>query len=220
MAMPIFAYLIVQGFFYTKNLKKYILRMFILATFTQICLMILGYINEVYYPKYWTSVNNYLGVVYSYTLSLLLLTIIDRKVIIKKLTENQNLIIRINIFVLILAAYLKFKIEFDLRIPFLFLELYAIEKLFMRDGILIKKSKSAKLTKKVLYIILILVAFAISLLFITYSSGCIYAMLGAIIFIILYNGERGNNNKFIKYMFYLIFPIQHIILYLLGMLIK
>ena len=85
--------------------------MFILATFTQICLMILGYINEVYYPKYWTSVNNYLGVVYSYTLSLLLLAIIDRKVIIKKLTENQNLIIRINIFVLILAAYLKFKIE-------------------------------------------------------------------------------------------------------------
>ena len=90
----------------------------------------------------------------------------------------------------------------------------------MKDGILIKKSKSAKLTEKVLYIILLLVAFAISLLFITSSSGCIYALLGAIIFIILYNGERGNNNKFIKYMFYLIFPIQHIILYLLGMLIK
>lgn len=218
--MPIFAYLIIQGFFYTKDLKKYILRMFILATFTQICLMILGYINEVYYPKYWTSINNYLGIVYSYTLSLLLLAVIDRKVIIKKLTENQNIIVRINIFILILVAYLKFKIEFDLRIPFLFLELYAIEKLFMKDGILIKKSKNVKLIEKVSYIILILVAFAISLLFITYSSGCIYAMLGAIIFIILYNGERGQTNKLVQYIFYLIFPIQHIFLYLLAMIIK
>ena len=32
MAMPIFAYLIVQGFFYTKNLKKYIFKIFVLST--------------------------------------------------------------------------------------------------------------------------------------------------------------------------------------------
>ena len=69
-AMPIFAYLIVQGFFYTKNLKKYIFRVFILATVTQIGLFILGFINHEYYPNYWTGVNNYLGVVYSYSLSL------------------------------------------------------------------------------------------------------------------------------------------------------
>ena len=45
-AMPIFAYLLVQGFFYTKNLKKYIFRVFILATITQICLFILGFVNQ------------------------------------------------------------------------------------------------------------------------------------------------------------------------------
>lgn len=47
LAMPIFLYLIVQGFFYTKNLKKYIFRMFCLATITQVILLVLGIINKV-----------------------------------------------------------------------------------------------------------------------------------------------------------------------------
>ena len=35
-SMPLFAYLLVQGFFYTQNLKKYILRIFVFAIITQI----------------------------------------------------------------------------------------------------------------------------------------------------------------------------------------
>lgn len=215
--MPIFAYLLVQGYFYTKDLKKYVFRIFILATITQICLLILGFINQKYYPTYWTGVNNYLGVLYSYALSLILLTIIDKKIIIKKLNEKQNLFIRINIFILIALAYLNFKIEFDMIVPFIIIELYGIEKLFTEEGTLIKKYKDKNIAKKNTYILLILITIAISLLFITYSPGCIYATFGAIIFIILYNGERGKNNKFIQYIFYAIFPIQHIVLYLLAM---
>lgn len=218
MAMPIFVYLIVQGFFYTKSLKKYIIRMLILATITQIFLIILGYINQTYYPNYWTGVNNYLGVVFSYTLSLMLLAIIDRKIIFKKLNENQNLIIRINVFILIALAYLKLKIEFDMRVPFIFLEIYAIEKLFLTNGVLIKKSINAKNIKKIIYVLAILVCFYLSLIYVTYSSGDKYAMLVAILFIVLYNGERGKDNAFIKYIFYFVFPLQHIVLYLLAML--
>lgn len=218
MSMPIFVYLIVQSFFYTKNLKKYIFRILILAIITQVFLLILGYLNQTYYPHYWTGVNNYLGVVFSYTMSLILLTVIDRKTIFKKLSYNQNLIIRINIFILIALAYLKCKIEFDMRVPFIFLEIFAIEKLFMKDGILIKRNSKEKIIKKVLYILSILACFALSLIYVTYSPGNKYAMLAAILFIILYNGEKEKDNLFIKYIFYFIFPLQHIVLYLLAML--
>lgn len=216
-AMPIFAYLIVQGFFYTKNLKKYIFRVFILATITQIGLFILGFINHEYYPNYRTGVNNYLGVVYSYFLSLVLLTVIDRKTIIKKLNEKQNLFVRINMFILILLAYLNLQIEFDMVVPFIILELYGIEKIFEKDNkLLLKQAENSK--KRILYIFLILICLTISTCFIGYSSGCKYAMIAAVIFIALYSGDSGKRNNFIKYAFYLVFPLQHIVLYLLAMI--
>lgn len=215
-AMPIFAYLIVQGFFYTKNLKKYIFRVFILATVTQIGLFILGFINHEYYPNYWTGVNNYLGVVYSYFLSLILLVVIDRKMIVKKLNKKQNLFVRINMFILILLAYLNFQIEFDMVVPFIILELYGIEKLLEKDNKLLLKQDYTK-GKRLLYLFLILISLTISTFFIGYSSGCKFAMIISLIFIALYNGESGKKNQFIKYLFYLAFPLQHIVLYLLAM---
>lgn len=219
-AMPLFAYLIVQGFFYTKNLKKYIFRIFCLATITQIGLFILGFINQEYYPNYWTGVNNYFGVVYSYFLSLILLAIIDRKIIVKRLNEKQNIFIRINIFILILLIYLNFQIEFDMVVPFLILELYGIEKIFERDNkLILKQTGDYKKRKRILYLFLIFVCLIISTLFIGYSSGCKYAMIASIAFISLYNGECGNRNKIIQYLFYLVFPLQHIVLYLLAMII-
>ena len=48
MAMPIFAYLIVQGFFHTKDLKKYIFKLFVIATIFQTLLFVLGIVNNVY----------------------------------------------------------------------------------------------------------------------------------------------------------------------------
>lgn len=218
-AMPIFAYLIVQGFFYTKNLKKYIFRVFILATVTQIGLFILGFINHEYYPNYWTGVNNYLGVVYSYFLSLILLAVIDRKIIVKKLNEKQNLFVRINIFILILLAYLNVQIEFDMVVPFIILELYGIEKILEKDNkLLLKQTEDDKKGKKFLYLFLILLSLTLATFFIGYSSGCKYAMIASVIFIALYNGESGKKNNCIKYLFYLAFPLQHIVLYLLAMI--
>lgn len=223
-AMPIFAYLIVQGFFYTKNLKNYIFRIFMLGTCTQLILFILGYINQEYFPIYSIGINEFLDILYSYTFSLILLAVIDRKKIIKKWDENKNLILRINIFILIVLAYLKLKLEFGMRIPFIFLELYAIEKLLSKDNILILKqnfkTKFDKIKNKIIYISLILFAFGFSLCFMRYSSGCKYAVLLSAIPIAFYSGERGNKNKFIQFIFYAIFPLQHIALYLLGMLLR
>ena len=45
MAMPIYTYLVVQGFFYTKDFKKYVARMFVVATITQAIIALVGYIG-------------------------------------------------------------------------------------------------------------------------------------------------------------------------------
>ncbi len=220
MAMPIFAYLLVQGFFYTKNLKKFIYRVFCIAIISQIVLFVMGFINETIYYSKGICLHRNLNVLFSYTLSLLLITAIDRKQIICKLSEDKNLIIRINIFVLIAVAYLKLNIEFGLRIPFLFLEMYAIERLFMDKGKLLHKRefnrKIEKIKYKTAYLACILIAFASLLIFLENSTGCKYAMLGSIVLIGMYNGNRGKNNKFIQYIFYAIYPLQHILLYILS----
>lgn len=216
--MPIFVYLLVQGFFYTKNKNRFIFRVFILATVTQILLFVLGYINYEYFPSYYIGVNNYLGIIYSYTLSIILINVIDQKNLIKKLTENQNLIIRINLILLIVFTYMNLKIEFDMQIPFLMLELYVIEKLFQKDNLLLLKQEDRKLKNKILYLILIFIALFISTKFLGYSVGAKEMILYSIIFIALYNGNRGKNNKLIQTLFYLVFPFQHVILYTLAMI--
>ena len=217
-AMPIFTYFIVQGYLYTKNLKKYILRIFILALITQVILFILGYINNQYYPNYWTGVNNYLGILFSYTLSLILLAVFDKKIWIEKLTENQNWILRITAFILVALAYTKLNIEFGMRIPFMIITIFAIEKLFTKDNQTLKKRPNKEQKENILYLALILAIIAISLLFITYTPGNQYAALAAIIPIALYNGQKGRNNKPIQLLFYAIFPLQHLILYLTAIL--
>ena len=217
LAMPLFTYMIVQGFFHTMNLGKYIFRVFIVATVTQIGIFTLGIINQEMYPMYWTSVNNYLNVVYSYTISLILLAIIDRKIIIKKWNENQNLLLRINLFILVVLAYFNFRIEFDMQLPFLALELYGIEKLFEKDKKLLLKQESISFRTRILYLVLILVALVLSTNFLNYSSGNKYMALLSVLIIALYNGEKGRKNAFIQTLFYIVFPLQHVILYWLGM---
>lgn len=220
MAMPIFAYLIVQGFFYTKNLKKYILRIFIFATITQICLFIVGFINYLYYPNYWSGVNNYLGILYSYFLSLILIVFIDKKIIIDKLNENQNLLIRISGIILILIIYLMWNIEYNTVIPFIIVVLYGIEKFFIKDNVLLlKQPKENRLGYKIIYVFLIFLCLYIATFLVGYSAGYKYAMISSVIFIALYNGEQGKKNKFLQYVFYAIFPLQHTLLYLLAMMV-
>lgn len=201
-SMPIFAFLIVQGFFHTKNLKKYIYRIFGLAIITQICLVILNYINTSYFPSYHTGINNYLNILFSYTLSLILLAIVDRKKI--------NLFIKILGLILILVPYLTFNIDYGMRIPFIMLGLYYIEKLF-------KKPDCSKSNFK--YLFLILITFLLSLTFVKNNVISKFWMLLSLIFIAFYNGEKGKNSKLVQYWFYAFFPIHHVLLYLISMIL-
>lgn len=225
LAMPIFLYFIVQGFFYTSNLKKYIFRVFCLATVTQVILLILGILNEAKFPSYVCRENEYFGVLFSYTLSLILLSMLEYKKIVKKTTIFLNSIFRIIIIMLIVIIYLTINIEFDMRIPFMAIELYFIEKIFMdreRHILFLKRQIENKwkyIVAKIAYIALIELSFVSSLDFSTYHPGYKYAIVYTAIPLFLYNGEKGKNNKIIKMLFYEIFPLQHLIFYLSAMII-
>lgn len=224
LAMPIFLYLIVQGFFYTSNLKKYIFRVFCLATITQVILIILGIINEVQFPSYICRENEYFGVLFSYTLSLILIAMLEYKNPIKKANTLINSIFRIIVIVLIAIIYINIDIEFDMRIPFMFVEIYVIEKLFMdkENHTLFLKRKFENKWKyafmKIIYVLLIEFSFISSLDFSAYHPGYKYAIIYTAIPLLLYSGEKGKNNKIIKTLFYAVFPLQHLIFYLSAMI--
>ena len=223
--MPIFLYLLIQGFFHTKNIKKYIFRVFCLATITQVILLLLGIINQLYFPEYYTRVNEYIGILFSYTLSLIFISMLEYKCLFKKLNKYFNLIFRLVIMATILIIYLNIDIEFDMRIPFMCVELYIIEKIFMdkqKNTLLFNRKfndKKEKWLYKIIYYTLIFIAFITSLDFSAYHPGYKYSIMFSIIPLLLYNGKRKNKNKFIQILFYAIFPAQHMGLYLLAMLV-
>ena len=224
LAMPIFLYLIVHGFFYTSNLKKYIFRLFCLATITQVILIILGIINSELFPSYICRENEYFGVLFSYTLSIILIAMIEYRTPIKNTNIVVNSVIRIIVIALIIFTYINIDIEFDMRIPFMFVEIYVIEKIFMdrENNVLFLKRKFNNkwkyLALKVIYIALIDLSFVTSLEFSAYHPGFKYAIIYTAIPLLLYSGEKGKNNKVIKTLFYAVFPLQHLIFYLSAMI--
>ncbi|WP_268869838.1 TraX family protein [Clostridium senegalense] len=46
-----------------------------------------------------------------------------------------------------------------------------------------------------------------------------WMMIFSIIFILLYNGKRGINNKFTKYLFYIFYPLHLVIIKIIAMFI-
>ena len=113
-----------------------------------------------------------------------------------KLSNNQNAIIRVNIFILIILAYLNLKIEFDFQVPFIILQLYGIEKFFQKNEKLLlsqsrenlcnsieNKGKIVSAEKyalsKLIYYSAIIVCFAISISLIKFAYGFKYTLLFA-----------------------------------------
>ena len=120
---------------------------------------------------------------------------------------NLNKYFKIMFLALILILYLTLPFDYGLRIPFITISLYYIEKLCQKDTF----------KDKLKYLSLILVVFLFSLVKLKYGIALKYSMLFSLLFIALYNGEKGSNNKFVKYSFYAFFPIHHVILYLIAM---
>lgn len=224
-SMPIFVYLLVQGFFHTKNFKKYIARISIFAIITQILITILMFINIKFIPSYIAANQVYTtgNILFSFAICLIALKILHEEVIVKKWEYNKNLSLKIVLIISIFLASIFIPIDYGIEVFVLSIILYYIEKLKIqiylnRDNINnpIKNVFSNIISEekiKIIYVLLILGA----LIIIVAYFNAYWTLLLAIIPIALYNGERGKINM--KYIYYIIFPLQHTLLYLGALLI-
>lgn len=205
MAMPVFAFLIVQGFFHTKDIKMYMFKLFITATIFQGLLFGLGIINHVYVPNFYIVINTYLNILYSFVLSLIILWLIDKKDILKNKWLNN--ILKIVGISLVVLVYFLVDLELGLRVPVTILGFYIAEKI-KRSG------KSTELSQVVMLITLVLALFA------DYKNLQFNLPSVLSLFVIsLYNGERGKKNKWISTAFYVFYPLHHVILYVTALTI-
>lgn len=189
-AMPIFVFMIVEGYIHTKNLKKYIARLLIIAIVTQ-GIIIYGDLNILDYIRH-------INIVFSFVLILILLRIMEKELFKNKYIDT---IARLCILTIISSIYLLIDIDYSYFAPILAMFFYITNKI---------KDKDNKLLIYFLYIVIIPV---ISTLAIKQLIG-LTTIISAIL-LILYNGKLEKKSKILQYSFYMFFPIHYLILYLI-----
>ncbi len=235
-AMPIFAYAIVEGYFHTKNIKKYVIRLFILAIITQVVIDIVAYFNTVFVPEYTVNIYNILNIVFSFLLSLIIIISIDSilKFCIQfknmknknektyKTSKNErmkiemklltNIVIYFFIVIISFLVYQLFEIDYGYIVPIIIITGYICKKIYIY---LENKKKNIKYISNYivsnipLYIAIIIIAIT--------SNHIERYILLSIIFICLYNSKKGNMSKKVQKLFYYIFPLQHLIIYSIAL---
>lgn len=218
-SMPIFAFLIVEGFSHTKSIKKYFSRLFTFATITQISLFILDKIIYRYNPQVCYNVSYNLNILFSFAMSIISLWCIKNIICkfkdIAKI-ENKNSITKniVSIFsytatiLIISTLFVIFDFDYGIRAYLLILFIYLINVFIeMLDKNSIVKNKNVLVFfKYILYLFLFISIFS------QVTNYTIFANF-SLFFIYLYNGKKGNGGKVAKYLFYISFCLQHIILY-------
>ena len=94
-AMPIYTYLIVQGFFYTSNFKKYIIRLGIFALITQVMISAVAFFDFKYIGNYYVGAVGIINVLFTYVLSLGIIKLLHEDVLIKKWDYTKNMSLKV-----------------------------------------------------------------------------------------------------------------------------
>lgn len=191
LASPIFFYLIVEGFFHTRSRKKYIQRVFSMGLIMAIIDVIL-------------KINN--NIFLSIGCGLLMLTGIDIAKNNEKGSKEHRKGVCLSILFGILGLFTEASIfgvamilifYFFRENKFMMIVTYAIISLFGMTGVIGPD-------------------FIEAIMLWDYQ----WMMVFAIVPILMYNGKRGINNKFVKWMFYWFYPIHLIVIISIAQLIK
>ena len=199
---PIFAFLLVEGFFHTRNRKKYNLRLWGWAAFMQVGNIA---INTLLKSKE-VSVHN--NIFLTLALGLTIISILEYSK--DKVGANKLMLIAGSILLLPLSIFTEGGIAV---IPFIL-----ITYLFRDSN-----------NKKIIgYVILSTLLFIMSyaayptieetINMLMFNSD--FLLILVVPFILMYNGERGMNNKFSKYLFYVFYPLHLWIIALIEFTLK
>lgn len=193
-SMPIFTYLIVEGYFNTSNFKKYIKRLSIIAIITQISFFILDFVAK---EKSY-EISYIANILFSFILLLLTFKIFEYCIM------NNKFRLKLLFVMYILIVFILYKyIAFDYGLYVLILgTLMYLSKVYIKNCCAYK----------------IAIVLSIILISVMLEGVRKFAIL-SIIPIVLYNGSLGRKSNILKYAFYFVFPAQHILLYGMYILI-
>lgn len=172
-AFPIFAFQLSEGYTHTKNLYKYIFRLFVFAIISQIPFMLF---------QYSMGINLSLNVFFTLLFGLLAIFIYDK-------TKYKFIGILCAFVLGIIAEFCKFDYGF-----------YGIAIIFL---FYLFRNKKFKMCLSFIIIVILrtlysLYIYSFNISFI-YSS---LFVVGTLFFICLYNGKKGRNIKYLLYFFY------------------
>ncbi len=194
-SFPIFSYLICEGCRYTKNKKKYLLRMLILGVVTSAAYIIVN--REIY-----------LSVPITFSLSILLIFTLQN---IKNGQELKDKLLHLGVFAFLLFAV--FVLSRFISVDYGFTGV--VLPLFPTFVNMLDNSKS----NKILLFKKEFAGFCVGLLAIcVLSRGIQVFSLISLIFLAFYNGEKGI--KLPKYFFYIFYPAHLVILWGIAMIIS
>lgn len=193
-AFPVFGFLLVEGFNHTKNDKKryykYLCRILIIALITEI------FYDKLFFDKYLYFGNQ--NIMFSLFVALICMRIYD--------SNKENIFHKIEsffivIYIGIIASVLL--LDYGLAGILLIFNYYLISQLNKH--------------KKLLYVLNTIIYMIIFGLLYSYN----YILIGTLLSLIpicLYNGQKGFNSPFIKYAFYLYYPLHIIVMLLIKTL--
>lgn len=188
-SFPIFCFFIVEGYFHTKDIKKYLGRIFLLAIISEIIFDLLFYDKIICWDRQNTCFELFLGL---YTIF-----------IFDKLIDKKYKLLPILLIILSILLSNLLHLDYSYKGIILILCFYLVNKLNLSK------------IKRILYLLLSVTIF----FFISIISTPNINYLGIFLslpFILLYNGKLGYNNKFLKYFFYLLYPLHLLILLILS----
>ena len=192
MAFPIFAFQISEGYIHTKNIKRYLLRIFVFAIISQIPFYL-------FIHKFFGG--SALNIFFTLFLGLTSILLYDK---IKKKVKNKNKIINV---LAILPAIILSIIGQLLDVDYGWWGVILIFVFFV--------FKDNKIKTVIAFLILCIIKYSIEIILNGFSYLYIQLMLWTMLpiaLIVLYNGEQGRKIKYLSYAFY---PIHLLLLYFL-----
>lgn len=202
-AFPIFAFMIVEGYEHTGNIKKYIVRLLIFAIISEIPfnLMVSGSLFSPYQNVLWTFLISIVGI-----------HLVEK--IKYKYGSAAVLVFILSGITVLLSFLLAMKVKSDY-------EGYGVLTVFV--FYFFRKRKWTNLLFQIILLIFINTVLLASYSYPIFNIGNMpFPMQGmgvlALIFIWSYNGRRGYYNKAVKYSYYLFYPLHMLILSLIMLL--
>lgn len=198
MVFPIFAFLIVEGYFHTSDYKKYIKRLLIFGLISEIPFNLI-YAGSLIFPFHQ-------NVMFTLALGLLIISEIDKIKSNKDIKIKVKSIFKILLFLLIsIIGFVDYGITGVLTILVFYL---------FRDF------KFFWIGQFISLVLLYIVFFKgqsiiINIFNYEYFLPIQAAGILSLLFIWLYNGKRGKDSKLIKYSFYCFYPVHMLLIYLI-----